>query len=63
MAGPDAPDHLVLVPIWLGVLVALLWTLVLGVVTAAEVIQVSVWKALLITLIAAIPAFVIYGLR
>lgn len=62
-ASPDAPDHLVLVPIWLGVLAALIWTLVLGVLMLAEVVRASAWKALAITLIASIPGFVLYGIR
>lgn len=62
-ASLDSPDHLVLVPIWLGVLAAVIWGLVLGVLMLAEVLRASAWKALAITLIASIPGFVLYGLR
>lgn len=63
VAAPDAPHHSGLVPIWLGVLAALVWTVVLGVLTLAEVLRASAWKAVAIMLIASIPGFVIYGIR
>lgn len=62
-ASVNAPDHLALVPFWLAVTVALVWTLVLGVAGVAEVLRIGVWKALAITLIASIPGFIIYGIR
>jgi hypothetical protein len=62
-ASPDSPDHLLLVPIWLGVLAAVIWGVVLGVLMVAEVLRASAWIALAITLIASIPGFVLYGIR
>jgi hypothetical protein len=62
-ASPDSPGHLMLVPVWLGVLAAVIWGVVLGVQMVAELLRVSAWMALAITLIASIPGFVLYGIR
>ena len=63
VAGSYAPDHLGLVPIMIAVLVSVIWTLVLGVLTLAEVLGVGGWKALAVMLIASVPGLIIIGLR
>ena len=62
-AAPTTPHHLVLDLTWVGVLIALIWSFVLGVIAVAEVLRIGAWKALAMTLVASIPGFALYGVR